>query len=178
MRTKKRPMKEAAMLRRMITAAFACGVLLGAATPSPAQVNINLGINLPARPQLVAVPTSPVQYAPNVDANYFFYDGEYYVFTNGRWYISRSYNGPWALLEPEFIPMPVLQVPVRYYHRPPAQWRAWHREAPPRWAPAWGRRWEERRHVGQASPRWDDRRDDRRDRDDRHDDHRDRHDRR
>ena len=103
------------------------------------------------------------------------------VFSNGQWYASRGYNGPWVALAPEFIPMPLLQVPVRYYRRPPAEWRAWHHDAPPQWAPAWGHRWQERRQGGQAQPRFeqreerrDDRRDERREerRDDRRDDRR------
>jgi len=160
------------MLRRTIVAGFAFLTVLSSAGPSPAQVHVNLGINLPAPPPLVVIPSTPIQYAPNVHANYFVYGGEYFVFDNGQWYAASGYNGPWVALAPEFVPLPLLQVPVRYYHRPPPEWRAWRREAPPQWAPAWGRRWEERRHEGQAQPRFerrDERRDDRRDerRDDR-----------
>ncbi len=171
------------MYRQLIIAACAGALVLGATGPSVAQVNVNIGINLPAPPPLVAIPSTPVQYAPGIDANYFFYGGEYFVYTNGQWYASPTYNGPWAYVAPEYVPLPLLQVPVRYYHRPPAEWRAWHREAPPRWAPAWGRRWEERRSAGQAQPRLerrDERRDDARDhredrRDDRREEHGDRH---
>ena len=143
------------MLRRVIAVAFACATVLSSAYPSPAQVSVNIGINLPAPPPLVIVPSSPVQYAPSLDANYFFYGGEYYVFDGTQWYSSPGYNGPWVVLAPEFIPMPLLQVPVRFYRRPPPAWRAWRHEAPPQWAPAWGRRWEERRPQGQAQPRFE-----------------------
>jgi len=143
------------MLRRLIATTFACATVLGSAGPSPAQVSVNIGINLPAPPPLVVVPSSPVQYAPSVEANYFFYGGEYFVFDGAHWYASSAYNGPWVVLAPEFIPMPVLQVPVRFYRRPPPEWRAWRHEAPPQWAPAWGRRWQERRHEGQAQPRFE-----------------------
>ena len=141
------------MLRRMIAAAFACATVLSSVCPSPAQVSVNIGINLPAPPPLVVIPSSPVQYAPAVEGNYFFYGSEYYVFDGGQWYVSPVYNGPWVVLAPEFIPMPLLQVPVRFYRRPPPAWRAWRHEAPPQWAPAWGQRWQERRHEGQAQPR-------------------------
>ena len=165
------------MLRHLIIVGFAIATVLGSAGPSPAQVSVNIGINLPGPPPLVVIPSTPIQYAPNVDGNYFFYGGEYYVFVNGQWYASPGYNGPWVVLAPEFIPMPLLQVPVQYYRRPPEAWRAWRHEAPPQWAPAWGQRWQERRHGGQAQPRFEqreERRDDRRDerREERRDDHR------
>ena len=169
------------MLRHLIIVGFAIATVLGSAGPSPAQVHVNIGINVPAPPPLVVIPSTPIQYAPNVDGNYFFYGGEYYVFTNGQWYVSPGYNGPWVVLAPEFIPMPLLQVPVRYYRRPPEAWRAWRHEAPPQWAPAWGQRWQERRNEGQAQPRFE-QREERRDdwrherreerRDDRRDDRR------
>jgi hypothetical protein len=147
------------MLRRLIALAFAGATALSSADPSLAQVSVNIGINLPTPPPLVVIPSSPVQYAPSVEANYFFYGGEYFVFDGSHWYVSPAYNGPWVVLAPEFIPIPVLQVPVRFYRRPPAEWRAWRHEAPPQWAPAWGRRWQERRHEGQAQPRFEPRHD-------------------
>lgn len=151
------------MLRRLIVAGFAFVTVLSSAGQSPAQVSVSIGINLPAPPPLVVIPASPIQYAPSVDANYFFYGGEYFVFVNGGWYGSAGYNGPWVVLAPEFVPHALLLVPVRYYRRPPEAWRAWRHDAPPQWAPAWGRRWEERRRdEGQAQPRFE-RRDERRD---------------
>ncbi|HEY1268258.1 MAG TPA: hypothetical protein VGH16_13470, partial [Candidatus Binatia bacterium] len=50
-------------------------VVLGAAG-AEAQVSINLSVF----PNLVAVPDYPVYYAPSVHGNYFFYDGQYWVF--------------------------------------------------------------------------------------------------
>jgi hypothetical protein len=131
-----------------------------------AQVRVNIGINLPAPPPLVPVPSSPViEYAPSVDGNYFSYDGQYWVFSNGAWYASRGYNGPWFVVRPELIPRPLLGVPVQYYRRPPVAWRRWRRENAPRWEARYGRRWDEGRHEGQALPRerHEDRRDDHRD---------------
>jgi hypothetical protein len=152
------------MMSRRIRTAFvvilAMGALLVAAVPGQAQVSVNIGINVPAPPRLVAIPQSPIRYAPRVDANYFFYDGEYWVFRNGAWYAGPRYNGPWAAVAPEFVPPPLLGVPVRYYRRPPPEWRQWRAQAPPRWESHWGHRWQERRYEGQASPRHD-RRDDR-----------------
>lgn len=113
---------------------------IGIGTP-----HVSIGINLPVFPRLVPVPGYPVYYAPRVSANYFFYDGMYWVFWNDAWYASDWYNGPWWLVEPEFVPLFILRIPVRYYVEPPVYFRHWHSHAPPRWGEHWGPRWEERR---------------------------------
>jgi hypothetical protein len=152
---------------------FVGGTLAALVLPASArgEVRVNIGINLPGPPQLVPVPAAPtIAYAPGVNANYFSYDGEYWVFEGGTWYVSRGYNGPWVVVAPEFVPRPLLGVPVQYYHRPPVAWRRWQREHAPRWQARYGRRWEERRHEGQALPR--ERREERRDDRERREDHR------
>jgi hypothetical protein len=145
--------------------------LLGAAVPpSMAQVSVGVGIhvpgvninvNLPLFPDLVSVPGVPVYYAPSVSANYFFYDGMYWVYANDGWYASSWYNGPWTLVEPAYVPVFVLRVPVRYYRVQPVYFRAWRPEGPPRWDTYWGPRWVEthrdwdrwdRRHVPPPAP--------------------------
>ncbi len=130
-------------------------LVLVAVAPAAAQVSIDqvsvnigigapsldIGIHLPALPSLTVVPGSPVYYAPSVDANYFFYDGMYWVYQNDNWYSSSWYNGPWALVEPDVVPSFILQVPVRYYRRPPTYFRGWAASAPPRWDEHWGPAW-------------------------------------
>jgi hypothetical protein len=49
------------------------------------------------------------------------------------------------VIEPGFVPRPLLAVPVKYYRMPAPEWKHWHAEAAPRWEPAYGRRWEEHR---------------------------------
>jgi hypothetical protein len=107
--------------------------------------HVSIGINLPVYPQLVRVPGHPVYYAPRLHANYFFYDGLYWVFHSDNWYASSWYNGPWWFVEPYAVPVYVLQIPVRYYRRPPSYFRAWRPDTPPRWGDHWGRDWESRR---------------------------------
>jgi hypothetical protein len=107
--------------------------------------NVSIGINLPAYPQLVRVPGYPVYYAPRLQANYFFYDGMYWVYQNDDWYSSSWYNGPWWLVRPEAVPVFVLRIPVRYYRQPPVYFRGWRRDAPPRWGDHWGHDWEQHR---------------------------------
>jgi hypothetical protein len=129
-------------------------LLLVPAISAPAQVSLsiglphlNIGINVPTVPQLVPVPDSPAYYAPGMNANYFFYDGMYWVFKDDNWYASSWYNGPWAAVHPEAVPLFVLRIPVGYYRRPPAYFQGWRREGPPRWDEHWGADWS-RRRVG------------------------------
>ena len=65
---------------------FVLGMLLSSA--SSAAVQVSIGINLPIYPNLVVVPGYPVYYAPQLNANYFFYDGMYWVYQNDYWYSS------------------------------------------------------------------------------------------
>jgi hypothetical protein len=106
---------------------------------------VSIGINMPAYPRLVRVPGYPVYYDPSVNLNFFFYDGMYWVFQGDDWYVSSWYNGPWQLVAPEYVPVYVLRIPVRYYRRPPPFFRGWHADAPPRWGEHWGRDWEQHR---------------------------------
>jgi hypothetical protein len=81
-----------------------------------------------------------------MDANYFFYDGMYWVYQGDDWYASSWYNGPWSFVDSYSVPLYVLRVPVSYYRQPPAYFRGWQSNAPPRWGQHWGRDWEQRRN--------------------------------
>jgi hypothetical protein len=129
-------------------------LLLFPATYAAAQVNVSIGIglpnlsigiNLPMYPTLAPVPGYPVYYAPEVSGNYFFYDSMYWVYQDDNWYASSWYNGPWGFVEPMSVPLYVLRIPVRYYRQPPAYFRGWQPNAPPRWGQHWGNDWENRR---------------------------------
>ncbi len=127
-------------------------LLLGSVGSALAQVSIgiglpgvSIGLNLPLFPELVQVPGYPVYYAPRLDSNFFFYDGMYWVYQGDNWYASSWYNGPWGLVAPELVPLFVLRIPVRYYRHPPAYFRGWQPDAPPRWGEHWGNDWAQRR---------------------------------
>lgn len=120
--------------------------------PSNAQVSVeigfphvSIGINVPVYPELVVVPGYPVYYAPQMEANFFFYDGVYWVYQDDSWYESSWYNGPWVFVEPEFVPVFILRIPVFYYRRPPVYFHGWRSDAPPRWGDHWGHDWERHR---------------------------------
>ena len=130
------------MHRRTMVLGFAAIALLGGAAAGQAQVSVNIGINLPAPPSLVIIPSTPVAYAPAAPANVFFYGGQYYVFTNDVWYLGPTHHGPWAVVAPAFVPVPILMLPVRYYRVPPPHWKHVRRDAPPPWGPGWGHEWE------------------------------------
>jgi hypothetical protein len=103
--------------------------------------NLSIGINLPVFPELVAIPGYPVYYAPQVNANYFFYDGMYWVYENDNWYASSWYNGPWGLVDPGAVPLFILRIPVRFYRQPPAFFRGWRPNEAPHWGEHWGHEW-------------------------------------
>ena len=137
-------------------ASAAVGVSVGISVPG-----VQIGINVPAYPELQPVPEYPVYYAPGLPANYFFYDGLYWVYANDAWYSSSWYNGPWYLAEPAVVPVYVLRVPVRYYRVPPPYFGGWAVAEPPRWGTHWGPQWEaqhrgwnqwDRRHVPPPAP--------------------------
>lgn len=115
------------------------------APAAQADVSINIGINVATYPNLVLVPGYPVYYDPQINSNYFFYDGLYWVFQDDNWYTSSWYNGPWDFVYPEDVPEFILRVPVRYYRQPPVYFKAWYIYEPPRWGEHWGRDWENRR---------------------------------
>jgi hypothetical protein len=106
---------------------------------------LSIGINLPVYPTMVVVPGYPVYYDPQVNLNYFFYDGMFWVYQQDNWYASPWYNGPWELVAPETVPLFILRVPVRYYRYPPAYFQGWSVDAAPRWDEHWGATWAERR---------------------------------
>ena len=123
-----------------LTVAAEAQVSIGIGLPG-----VSIGINLPVFPELVPIPGYPVYYAPRIDANYFFYDGMYWVFQENDWYASSWYNGPWRVVAPEYLPYYILRIPVRYYRQPPVYFRGWQSNAPPRWGDHWGRDWAQKR---------------------------------
>ena len=114
--------------------------------------SVSIGINLGGYPDLVEVPGYPVYYAPRQNSNLFFYDGMYWAYARDRWYSSAWYNGPWDSVDPQYVPLYVLRVPVRYYRAPPAYFGGWAEEQPPRWGEHWGQDWERQRNGWN---RWD-----------------------
>lgn len=122
-------------------------VLLLALCAAPAWADeFDIGLSISSYPQLVLVPGYPVYYAPEVQANYFFYDGDYWLYENDNWYKSPWYDGPWEFVDPEEVPDVLLQIPIRYYVAPPTFFFSWIITDHPHWGEHWGHEWERRRH--------------------------------
>ena len=133
------------MRHRLIVLGLLCCTAMSAVAQVSVSVGVpglNIGINVPVYPELVRVPGYPVYYAPRLNSNFFFYDGQYWVYQGDNWYSSSWYNGPWTFVAPQVVPLYVLRVPVRYYRLPPPYFRGWRVDAPPRWGDHWGREWE------------------------------------
>jgi hypothetical protein len=135
------------LLAGAIAARAETQVSIGIAVPG-----VSIGINTPRYPSFVQVPDYPVYYAPQQQANLFFYDGLYWAYQRDNWYTSSWYGGPWREVGPQAVPLYVLRVPVRYYRNPPSYFRGWQRDAPPRWGEHWGNDWSQQ-HAGWD--RWD-----------------------
>ena len=124
--------------------ALAALLFLASTFPAVAQEYYDIDVDLPEYPQMAPVPDSPVYYAPEVDSNYFFYDGLYWDYYNDAWYSSPWYNGPWSVVDPIYVPTYLLWVPIRFYRHAPAYWRGWRADRAPRWGERWGREWQAR----------------------------------
>ena len=121
-------------------------IVAAVAAPGQAQVQINVGIELPGPPALAVIPGVPVYYAPRAPKNIFFYGHQYWLYHGDGWYTGPNWNGPWAVVEAIHVPRPILHVPVRYFHVRPPHWKGWHHDGPPRWDRHWGRDWHEADH--------------------------------
>jgi hypothetical protein len=113
------------MGKTLMVALAVVGAVLSTA-PGEAQVSMNVNIGPPpvifaAPPRVVVVPQTAVYYAPDTSYNVFLYEGRYYSFHNGAWFLATSHGGPWAFVPVERVPRPVVLVPVRYYKIPPGQ---------------------------------------------------------
>jgi hypothetical protein len=120
---------------RLLLLAAAAAMLCAGTSANAQDVKIDIGIGVPpivltAPPQLVAVPGTPVYYAPDVQANLFVYKGRYYSVVNDVWSMAPASNGPWAVIQLGQVPRPVLAVPVEYYNIPPGHLK---KKGPP-WA--------------------------------------------
>ncbi|HET7875725.1 MAG TPA: hypothetical protein VFN71_09380 [Methylomirabilota bacterium] len=97
------------------------------AAPARAELNVNINVGPPppppvvlaAPPRVVVVPGSPVYYAPEASFNVFVFEGRYYSFHNGAWFVASSYQAPWTMIAVERVPPPLIAVPVKYYKIPP-----------------------------------------------------------
>lgn len=97
---------------------LAAGFVLGA-SPGFAGMDVNVNIGVPAvvvahPPEMILVPDTQVYFAPGVEAELFFYRGNWYTRHGHRWYRGRSYNGPWVVAPPRAVPGAFSRLPGDY----------------------------------------------------------------
>ena len=140
-------------------------VLIGLSVESTAGVSVNVGIFAPppvfrihTPPPMIVIPGTYIYTIPDIDVEILFYQGYWYRPHEGRWYRSRSYNGPWGYIDSPRVPRALYNLPPEYYRVPPGHeripydhfrgnWGRWERER------YWDRdeRWREGRHEGPGS---------------------------
>lgn len=93
---------------------LACGASIAPPDGRAAEVAVVIG----PVPRLIVVIGTPVSYCETCDDDVFFYDGAWYSYRLGVWYMCRSWGAPWVLLERGRLPTVFLRVPPgRFRHR-------------------------------------------------------------
>jgi hypothetical protein len=116
------------MRRRNLGGALA--VMVGLAIASThahagvsADVNIRIGRPAPMvvferEPDVVLVPSTRVYYVGGLDYDLFRYGQYWYINDSGYWYRARNYRGPFAQIDFNYVPRPIVVVPGRYHRHP------------------------------------------------------------
>ena len=130
----------------LIAMIAAAALLVPAASYAGVSVNIGIGLGIPAGPPpppppvvvsappaMVLIPGLSVYFAPDVDANIFFYSGSWWRFNDGYWYRGRSYRGPWGFVPRGRVPVVFGRIPHDWRDRgdgriPYGQWKKHWRE--------------------------------------------------
>jgi hypothetical protein len=111
---------------RILGVAAIFGTLLSARA-SFAEVDVHIGLNIPPPPSIVFRHEPPVVVVPQTDVYYvpeasgydmYRYGSWWYVNRDGYWYRSRTYNGPFAVVEYNRLPRAIVGVPKHYRHHP------------------------------------------------------------
>jgi hypothetical protein len=138
------------MKTKLLTAIiFSSSVLIFGLLPPTdaiAEVSVNINIPLPgliigAPPVMMVIPGTYAYFAPDVDADIFFYHGYWYRPYRGQWFISAGYNGPWGSIAVRGVPGVLINLPPHYRRVPPYYRRLPYGIVRENW-----RTWEEERH--------------------------------
>jgi len=114
-----------------IAATILAGMLTFQAVPAQAGVDVHVDIgNAPPPPTIVFQRTPDRVYDrmsrvyvvddPGVgDNDCFYYNGAYWLFSNGYWYRSHTWRGGFVVVQPRFVPAGIYRVSeTRWKHRP------------------------------------------------------------
>lgn len=94
---------------------------------------------VPGPPPVFLIPGTYAYFAPDVDADLFFYGGYWYRPHGGGWYRSSNYGGPWGFIVIDHVPGVLIKLPHGYRNVPPRHqripygqlkknWKAWERD--------------------------------------------------
>jgi len=94
---------------------------------------------IPAPPPVFLIPGTYAYFAPDVDADLFFYGGYWYRPHGGGWYRASHYGGPWGFIVINHVPGVLINLPPGYRNVPPGHqripygqlkksWRSWERD--------------------------------------------------
>ncbi len=128
---------------------FCVGILLSIPSlfsPAVADAGVNVDISIPlpglvfaGPPAMMVIPGTYAYFAPDVEADVFFYRGYWYRPSRGRWYVSVEYTGPWGSVAIGQVPPVLINLPASYRRVPPGytrmpygmvrrNWRTWEEE--------------------------------------------------
>jgi hypothetical protein len=122
------------MNRVLVLAVFFVTVItLGWNKEAPAELQVNINIDVPpplqftGPPDVYVVPSgsSYVYMAPDYEGVYF-YGGSWYRSYNDRWYRSSHYNERWDYIETSNVPHVIIVVPPQYIHHVPSGYHRIH----------------------------------------------------
>jgi hypothetical protein len=144
------------MVRHRKAATFGFGVfaalyLACAAAPAFSEVSVNINIGPPAvvvhePPEMVVVPRTMVYFAPGVHVDLLFFRGHWWTRHEGRWFRSRAYSGPWAVIGPRNVPVEIVRLPRDYRTSYGHEHRVPYGQLKKHWE---RREYERRKHVGE-----------------------------
>ncbi len=144
------------MVRHRKTATYGFGLfaalyLACAAAPAFSEVNVNINIGPPAvvvhePPEMVVIPRTMVYFAPGVHVELLFFRGHWWTRHEGRWFRSRGYNGPWAVIGPRYVPVEIVRLPRDYRAAYGREHRIPHGQLKKHWE---HREYERRKHMGE-----------------------------
>ena len=114
------------MILRRVASALAGVLIATSAVPATARVDVHIGIGVPppvvefrSPPPVVLVPGGDIYYVPSVTQYDMYRVGRYwYINQDGYWYRSRSYRGPFRLIEYRALPPRIVVLPRQYRRHP------------------------------------------------------------
>jgi hypothetical protein len=135
-------------MKRLLIACYLSSVyaVFGLFFPVAGNAGISVDINIPLPgivitepPAMAVVPGAYVYFAPDIEADLFFYRGYWYRPYEGRWYISLEYNGHWGGIAIGNVPPALINLPPDYRSTHPGHermpwgmvqrnWRTWEEE--------------------------------------------------